>query len=457
MFGDRNGRFNSFTCIQDNEETERYLNPSSIYIQQGYQIEVYASGLNTPCAINFTENGNMLVAESGLSDGNPRVLQLVNNQFEVVAVDFNIPITGINYLNGEIYVSHRGIVTKIFQNGDRHNIIMGLPSNGDHSNSTVAISPDNKLYFGQGTVTNSGVVGNDNNWLTESPLLCDYPGDYIMLLGQNFETLNILTDAITDDVAITGAFSPYGIPNVPYEIRKHYPKASGSIIKCNLDGSNIEQIAWGFRNPNYLKFDQSGQLYVSNTGYKAIGSRPIDNAVDDFSAVIPNLWYGWPDYSGGEPVTLPRFKPINGPQPEFLLKNHPNIPPTPFVSFPANSNIRGFDFNYNREFGPYGDVYIAEYGSTVQTAFGEPMPYAGTGHRISRIDMKSRTVSTFAINKSGFPSSISNEGGFERPCHILFGPDGAMYITDLGLNVRNNPTVFVPDSGVIWKVTRTNT
>ncbi|SFR81870.1 PQQ-dependent sugar dehydrogenase [Anaeromicropila populeti] len=448
----KNERLCFYSFNPENEITERFLNPSDIYIVQGYGIEVFAQGLNSPISMIFTDNGDILVADSGLSTGYPQILMLKDNHFEIVAEGFNIPVTGINYMNGILYVSHRGFVTKILKDGTRQNIIMGLPSNGDNTNSPVTFSMDNKLYFGQGTVTNSGIVGNDNKWLTSSPLLCDYAGDYIMLNGQNYNTSNILSEAANNEIAVTGAFSPYGIANQPYETRKKYLKASGCILSSNLDGSNIEQVAWGFRNPSYLKFDNNGQLFAANNGYTATGSRPIENATDDFYLVSHGLWYGWPDYSGGEPVSLPRFRPSGGVQPTLLLKNQPNVPPTPFVSFPPNSMIRGFDFNYNSKFGPYGDVYIAEFGSMVKTTLGEPMPYAGTGHRVSKIDMKSRTINTFAINKSGFPSSLSKGGGFERPADIIFAPDGAMYVVDMGLNAFYNSDNFVPGTGVIWRI-----
>lgn len=454
MSDDNNGNTEVYPLNQDDLKMERYLDPSDIYIIKGYGIEVFIKDLNSPTGMTFNENGDIFIADSGLATGNPRVLKQVNDHFEVIAEDFVIPISGISYLNGVIYVSHRGFVTKLYNDGTRQNIIMGLPSNGDNYNSPVAFSPDNKLYFGQGTVTNSGVVGNDNKWITISPLLCDYSGDYVMLYGQNFNSDNIMTEAIPDDIAVTGAFSPYGIPNIPYEIRKKYIKASGSLIRANLDGSNLEQIAWGFRNPAYLKFDNSGQLYAVNNGYNAIGSRPIENATDDFYYITPDLWYGWPDYSGGEPVNSPRFTPIGGVEPTLIFKNQPNIPPKPFVTFPPNSTIRGFDFNYNKDFGPYGDVYIAEFGSTTTSEIGGFVSYAGAGHRISKIDMKARTISTFAINKTGFPASFSNGGGFERPTQVLFGPDGAMYIVDEGLNVLGDSDIFIPNTGVIWRVYR---
>ena len=68
--------------------------------------------------------------------------------------------------------------------------------------------------------------------------------------------------------------------------------------------------------------------------------------------------------------------------------------------------------------------------------------------------MSSGGVTTFAINKSGFPSSITGEGGFGRPCDVNFGPDGAMYILDMGINAPFEQDVYIPNSGLIWKVTR---
>lgn len=85
---------------------------------------------------------------------------------------------------------------------------------------------------------------------------------------------------------------------------------------------------------------------------------------------------------------------------------------------------------------------------------GRTIPYPGIGQRISKIDMTTGVVTTFAINKSGFPASLTLEGGFERPADVVFGPDGAMYVLDMGLNMRNDPTVFIAHTGVIWKITR---
>jgi hypothetical protein len=51
------------------------------------------------------------------------------------------------------------------------------------------------MYFGQGTATNSGIVGEDNRWIKNYPFFHDYPGSFIPLVGQNFRTKNLLVGA----------------------------------------------------------------------------------------------------------------------------------------------------------------------------------------------------------------------------------------------------------------------
>jgi glucose/arabinose dehydrogenase len=43
--------------------------------------------------------------------------------------------------------------------GSKQDILTALPSFSDHHNNRVIFGPDGKMYFGEGTTTNSGVVG----------------------------------------------------------------------------------------------------------------------------------------------------------------------------------------------------------------------------------------------------------------------------------------------------------
>jgi hypothetical protein len=86
---------------------QRELDPNRISVPAGYQIDVFAQGLNAPIGMVFTETGDMLIADSGLATMNPQVLRMSIRGIEVVAEGFNVPLTGINYKNGHIYVSHK--------------------------------------------------------------------------------------------------------------------------------------------------------------------------------------------------------------------------------------------------------------------------------------------------------------------------------------------------------------
>jgi glucose/arabinose dehydrogenase len=428
----------------------RYLNPSDILVPEGFRVEVFVYGLDTPISMVFTEEGDMLIGDAGVITGNPKVIRLGKNGYEVIAEGFNPPLTGINYLDGNIYVSHRGKITLIKQDGTKVDVLSGLPSFGDHHNNQVIFGPDGKMYYGQGTATNSAVAGPDNSWIKEYSFFHDIPGRDIVLIGYNFVSENLLSEA--GELTYTGAYSPYSEPNSNrFETVHGMLKASGSIMRANKDGSELELLAWGLRNPFRMKFDSFNRLFSTNHGADERGSRPIANCPDEFWMIVPGTWYGWPDYSGGEPITLPQFKPENGPQPQFVIASHPSVPPKPFAIFEPHAAIMGFDFNPNPEFGTIGDVFIAEFGSEApETTGGKPLP--GVGHRISRIDMTTGNVSDFAKNKSGVAASEDGGGGFERPIDVVFGPDGAMYVLDFAVNTPGEPDEFHPNSGVIWRI-----
>lgn len=441
---------------QQYNNIQRHANPEDILVPFNYRIEVFVNGLDTPIGIDFTEDGSMLIADSGIVSNNPKVLILYNGQLYQIADGFNTPITGITYSNGNIYVSHKGVITIVRLDGTRRDILKGLPSYGDYSNSKVCIGPDGKIYFGQGTATNSGIVGLDNQWIHEHAYFHDYPGSFIMLNGQSFPTQNAFTHG--DEITNTGAFLPYGTPYLqPYYTLQGNVDATGSVLRANIDGSQLELVAWGFRNPATVKFDSNNRLFVANQGFDERGSRPIANAPDELQLIIPMTWYGWPDFAAGEPVTSPQFSRDGRYDLEFLFTSHPSVPPRPFATFQPNVNVMGFDFNENPNFGTIGDIYIAEFGEIgdgIMNATTSPV----VGCKIDRVHVDTGERETFASNRSNVRAYINtngsqSNGGFSRPSDVVFGPDGAMYIVDMAITTENIGE-FLPYTGVIWRITR---
>ena len=175
------------------EKYKRKLNPADIKLPDGYKIDVFIKNLDTPISAVFTDKKEMLIADSGVISGSGKILRLSDKGLEIVAKGFNPPLTGINYLDGNIYVSHRGFITIVKPDGRKEDLISGLPSYGDHHNNQVAFGSDGKMYFGQGTATNSGVVGLDNGWIQDHSFFHDYPGADINLNGDNFITKKVRT------------------------------------------------------------------------------------------------------------------------------------------------------------------------------------------------------------------------------------------------------------------------
>src|SRR5947208_14698204 len=121
----------------------------------------------------------MYVAEAGYNYGDEaapaRVKRITRggpNQTvtEVVADQLNGPVTGILWHKGRLFISHRGKISVLEAPMKLRDLVTGLPSLGDHQNNGLAVGRDGRIYFGQGTATNAGVVGMDNflfGWLAK--------------------------------------------------------------------------------------------------------------------------------------------------------------------------------------------------------------------------------------------------------------------------------------------------
>ncbi|MFN7116536.1 MAG: glucose dehydrogenase, partial [Saprospiraceae bacterium] len=271
----------------------RTLDIGDVVLAPGYQIDAIATDLTFPSAVTFDEAGNLYVIETGYSYGEvflqPRLIKLNNDgtQQVIATGEKNGPWTNVVHHNGNFYVSEGGQleggkILKISPQGQITTLIDSLPGFGDHHTNAVLIGPDNNIYFAQGTATNSGVVGNDNydfGWLKRFPQFHDIPCKDITLTGQNFTTPNVITDA-QNDKATTGAFVPYGTNTSPNQVIRGSVPCCGAVMRMSLTGSNLEVVAWGFRNPFGLAFAPNDSLYVMEHGYDARGSRPVWGAGD---------------------------------------------------------------------------------------------------------------------------------------------------------------------------------
>lgn len=448
----------------------RHTDPRDIALPDGYVVEVVAEGLTFPTGLCFDNENRLYVIESGYSYGEvwttPRLLRIEpkGGTTEIAAGRNNGPWTGVVWHEGSFFVAEGGVheggrILRISADGDIQAIVEDLPSHGDHHTDGPAVSSDGWIYFGQGTASNSAVIGKDNSefgWLTRHPNFHDVPGQDIILTGRNFETEDFLNPGSNKRV-LTGAFSPFGTPTVPGQVIRGAVKCNGAILRVRPDGTQLELVAWGFRNPFGLAFAPDGKLYATENSYDDRGSRPVWGTADVLWEVRPDVWYGWPDYSAGEPLNQNRFRPPGNKQPKFLLARHPNEPPKPIAKFAVHASADGLDFSRNERFGYPGDAFVALLGDEAPTV-GKVLHPAG--FKVVRVEMAHGVVHDFAVNKGNRngPASKIGGGGFERPVAVRFNPDGdALYVADFGVLLHHGKGALPRmRTGVIWKITRQN-
>jgi glucose/arabinose dehydrogenase len=250
----------------------------------------------------------------------------------------------------------------------------------------LAFGPDRKLYFSQGAMTNTGIIGLDAyelGWLKRLPHAHDIPGYDVVLAGVNVETRNPLSD-VPDARVSTGAFVPFGTPPQPGQRIQASLPCTAAVLRCNPDGSDLELFAWGIRNAYGLGFLPDGRLLATDQGADDRGSRPVGSVPDLLFGVKEGAWYGWPDFIGTTPITDPAFRPTRGPAPSVVLANHHELPPPerPLLEFPPH--VSAVKFDLAPECTSYaGQLFVALFGDEAPMT-APPGPRAGRS--VARVD-----------------------------------------------------------------------
>ena len=131
------------------------------------RLELVAEGFAFPTSLTFDEVGVVYLAESGLPFGGAPPGGLIwriapdGSRF-LLAKGLRPPVNGLTFHEGSLYVSeggHPGRISRLDLDGQRTVILDNLPGPGNYHTNMVAFGSDGKLYFSQGAMTNTGIVG----------------------------------------------------------------------------------------------------------------------------------------------------------------------------------------------------------------------------------------------------------------------------------------------------------
>ncbi|WP_164104488.1 hypothetical protein [Candidatus Laterigemmans baculatus] len=500
---------------QDKTPAVRQYDSAAIAVPAGYTIEPVATKLDFPVDITFGNKGEIYLALAGghtygtgpkmappakiiqlMPDGSTKVVfdKMVPMQ-EIKKADSSDkmseglipPVTGVTWHEGKLYISHRFRYSVLDpKTGDFKTIVNGLPSWGEFLNGKPIFDDQGRMVFFLSTQGNSGVL--EEHWMKvintfNKPAAHEIPGEDIELTGQNFPVP--VEDPSTPnvrDTKMTGAFMPLGQTAKRGKMVGGKKICNGAFFRCRTDGSELERIAWGFRSSFGYRFAPDGRLICTQNSANPMPPRGLWWDHETVYEVVQGEWYGWPDFFSGIPITDPRFEVHKGKN-EFvltaqthrrLLKGQP-LPRQPLVRLSPHSAAEGMVFG-RRDFGlSENSILVAEMGAIVpmfkgkgvgpgKAAPSDPPPdvdFDWPGFRVQLIDLDSRRVSDFVINRSRRPASAAEPdqpgpaGGLERPVQLEWGPDGALYIVDFGV-IHFEPKGMNAHArtGAVWRVTR---
>ncbi|NEP57279.1 MAG: sorbosone dehydrogenase family protein [Symploca sp. SIO2G7] len=344
-------------------------NPT-LKVPSGFDVNVYAEGLDAPRWLALTPSGKVLVTETRknrirlLHDSDGDGVADVNQTFATTENGVNIPF-GMAFADNFFFLGNTGAVLRFPYNQGQEKLmgkgekIAALTPGGynQHWTRNVVASPDGqKLYVSIGSRSN----------VDEEPL----------------------------------------------------PRAS--VQEMNLNGSNQQTFAYGLRNPVGLDFHPiTGELYTTVNERDGMGD---DLVPDYFTRIRQGEFYGWP-YAYLAPNLIEPRQISNGQskRPNLVARTQ-----TPDVLFQAHSAALGLQF-YD------GETFPPKYRNGAFVAFrGSWNRNQGTGYKIVFIpfDDNQQPKGYYEDFLTGFLINPSGPNTWGRPVGLLVLPDGSLLFTE---------------------------
>jgi glucose/arabinose dehydrogenase len=413
------------------------------------RMQVFADGLSFPTSLAIGDDGSVYVAESGLPFGGAPAggaiyrLSADGSSRQPLLTGLRAPVNGLLWHDGGLIISEGGhpgrIVRLDLDGGECRTLVDGLPGFGNYHTNMCVPGPDGKLYFSQGAMTNSAIMGNDSvdlAWLQELEHNADVPGYDIELADVAIEAADR-----SGTPRRTGAFAPFGSAHAPGTRIAGRTPCTASVMRCNPDGSALELVAWGLRNAYGLGFLPDGRLLATDQGADVRGVRPVWNCPDFLYEVKPGAWYGWPDFFGGRPIHDARHRAPDGSAQPFVLRNHAELPPpeTALAEFALNACAVKFTL-IPAPLAHAGDLLVAQ--------FGDERPMTGpAGPRVARnlVRVSTRDWRIHAVHAEG-PL---------RPLDVAFSRDAQwLHVVDFGeFEFTASKRIQArAESGRVWRI-----
>ncbi len=374
--------------------TARRTDDQKPIVPNGFEVNLFASGLTAPRLIRTAPNGDVFVAESAAGrivvlradgDGKARASTFASGLTEPFGIAFYPPGADPEW----VYIGNTNSVVRFpYRNGDlaprgpAETVVPNLPTGG-HSTRDVVFSPDGRtMYVSVGSASNAG---RDMGMLPAARL-------------QSWQSSHPLGAAWGNEAK------------------------RADVLEFDPQGKNERIFATGLRNcVGMAVAPSSGTLWCSTNERDGRGD---DLPPDYITRVRDGAFYGWPWYYIGANED-PEHK---GERPD--LKDQVSVPD---VLIQAHSASLGMTFYDGTQFPTEyrGDIFAAEHGSWNRAK--------RTGYKVIR-----------AIVKNGAPT-----GEYEDFAIGFVVNDTTVWGRPVGVTVDKQGALLVSEdaSGTIWRIT----
>ncbi len=245
---------------------------------------------------------------------------------ETLLQDNTLKIENLLFYNNKLYfISKDSLYKYDLSDKSLQVVIDNIPCEGRYLDRNMIIR-NSKLLLSIGTVTNSGIASYESDYSINKVPYDKSPID-ITLNGFNYGEKK------------TGAFMPYGNSSEEGQKIRAQGLANACVVEINLSTNKPTLYSSGIRNITGWDLDADGNLIGIVGGMENVGERPINRDFDYLYKIDKGKWYGWPDFSGGDPITSSRFK--GDKLVSNIIQNPPNkIVPGPIYQFKDVGAIR---------------------------------------------------------------------------------------------------------------------